>query len=135
MVNLFKNNSIEFNIKKKTFHIKIKNLTKIPEEQLELVIFYFNFYNFICFENNIKFMMVIDFMDSNISFNALSYVNLFVKTLNFINPVMNEILLGTFILIPNETVKLFINAILNIYKNSKPIYIINSKKDITDLLE
>jgi len=133
---LLNNSHIELNINKKCLYINVKDLSShIHQNDIDNVILYYKHIHKISNDYNIKFYMIIDFSNSSLSFNSLSYTKIFINLLNYINPISNTTIKGTFIIINNNIAKILIDLILNIYKNSKPIYMINSKQDIINLTE
>jgi len=133
---LLNNSHIELNITKKCLYINIKDLSgNIDKNDIDNVILYYKHIHKISNDYNLKFYMIIDFSNSSLSFNSISYTTIFINLLNFIHPISETTIKGTFIIINNNIAKILIDLILNIYKNSKPIYMINSKQDIINLIE
>ena len=135
MVTLLNNSSIEIKVIKKCIYINIKNLCNINENELSTTILYYKHIHKICFEHNLKFNMIIDFSNSEVSITAINYTKIFIDLLTFINPFSVMTIQSTFIIITNNITKTLINMILAIYKNSKPLYIINNSDDIINLTE
>lgn len=133
---LLNNSHIELNITKKCLYINIKDLSgNIDKNDIDNVILYYKHIHKISNDYNLKFYMIIDFSNSSLSFNSISYTTIFINLLNYIHPISETTIKGTFIIINNNIAKILIDLILNIYKNSKPIYMINSKQDIINLIE
>jgi hypothetical protein len=135
MTILLENESIELSIIKKCLYINIKDLYKINENNINNTILYYKHIHRILNDNNLSIYMIIDFSNSSLSINSLSYTKIFVDLLLLIHPISETTVLGTFIIINNKITKLLIDMILNIYKNAKPIYIINNENDILNLIE
>ena len=79
--------------------------------------------------------MVVDFANADLSFSSINYIKIFINLLQYINPLSNTTIHGTFIIITNNIAKTLIDIVLNVYKNSQPIYIINNNDDILNLIE
>tara|TARA_Y100000768_G_scaffold387971_1_gene381252 strand:+ start:772 stop:1179 length:408 start_codon:yes stop_codon:yes gene_type:complete len=135
MTTLLNNSSIEIKVIKKCIYINIKNLCNIDENELNTTILYYKHIHKICYEHNLQFNMIIDFSNSEVSINAINYTKIFINLLTFINPISVMTIQSTFVIITNNITKMLINMILSIYKNSKPLYIINNRNDIISLTE
>mgnify|MGYP001493109349 CR=1 FL=1 len=135
MTILLENESIELSIIKKCLYINIKDLYKINKNNINNTILYYKHIHRILSENNLSIYMIIDFSNSSLSINSLSYTKIFVDLLLLIHPISETTVLGTFIIINNKITKLLIDMILSVYKNAKPIYIINNENDILNLIE
>ena len=133
---LLNNSHIELNITKECLYINVKDLSNnIQQNDINNVILYYKHIHKISNDYNIKFYMIIDFSNSTVSFNSLSYSKIFINLLNYIHPISETTIKGTFIIINNNIAKILVDLILNIYQNSKPIYMINNKQDIINLTE
>lgn len=132
---LLSNSSIELSLINKHLYIKIKNLIDVDKNDIDKTILYYKFIHKILNDNNLKLFMIVDFANADLSFNSINYIKIFINLLQYINPLSNTTVYGTFIIITNNIAKTLIDLILNVYKNSKPIYIINNNDDILNLIE
>ena len=130
---ILKNEIIEIKIILNIFYIKLLNFNNFNEDDIKKIIFYYQFFHLICLENKIKFTMILDFLNFNISIISIyNNINFFTKLLNDTRPITN-ITVNYSILILSELSKKFVNIILQIYKPSKPIYFVSNKSDIMNL--
>ena len=130
---ILKNENIEIKIILNTFYLKFYDLNGISEYNLNKILFYYKIFHIISFNNKIKFPMILDLSDININiFSIYNNINVFTKLLNKIQPISNFTVDYTIVIL-SELSKTFINLILNLYKPSKPFYLVSNKNDILNL--
>ena len=132
---LLSNNIIDILIINKIFYLKIKNLANIVEEEFNDIIFVYRYFNLICYNNKIKYTLIVDFCDTNV--NALEFmgqINKIIMMLTYTKPITNHTIEFTLTLMNNEIIKNVINMILKVYNSGRPLFIISNIDDINRLL-
>ena len=128
---IFKSNLINFLIVNNNLYLKVKNLKTINEKEINNAIFIYKYITLICFNNKIRYKMIIDL--TNCEYNIINVYNnirLFLNVLNLMKPISNHTVKFSILLFSNSIIKQFIDIVLNFYKPSRPIYLINNQEDI-----
>lgn len=133
-MNIYKNNNLEITIIQNSLYIKFTDLININNKDIEYIVSLYNILHIVCFENNIKFDMVLDLYETNINLNFIyNHSTILIDTLEKIKPISNINIKKTFLIISNFS-KNLINIILQFYKPGKPLYIISNLVDIKNLV-
>ena len=131
---LLNNDAVCVKIIKKNLYFKFKNINDM-DKNIEQFIFIYKYISMICHNHNIKYIMILDFTTTNINIlNVPTNIPIFIKMLNEIKPLTNTTVKYTILILNSDIIKYIMNSILNIYKNGRPIYIINNEEDIIQLL-
>ena len=131
---IFKCNLINFSIIDNNFYLKVKDLDKVDEEEINKAIFFYKFFSLICFTNNIRYKMILDLTNCKYNImNIYSNIKLFIDVLNLMKPITNFNVKYSILLFSNSIIKQCINLILSLYKPSRSLYLISNLEDIIDL--
>lgn len=136
MIEILSNSCCEFYIREKNLYLIFKNLNNLDNLQINKIKFYYSFFHIISFENNLKYKMIINFLETEISYLTIyNKINEFLNILTKIKPISNKTVEYTLILVNSKFLKKVIDTFLLLYQNGRPIYIINNYEDINLLIK
>lgn len=132
---IFKSNLINFTIIDNNFYLKVKDLDKTNEEEINRALFIYKMISLICFNNNVRYTMIIDLTQCKYNItNVYTNIKMFLNVLNLMKPITNFTVKYTILLFSNSIIKQCINLILSLYEPSRPLYIISNLEDINILM-
>lgn len=136
MIKILSNSCCDFFIREKNLYLIFKNLNDLDDFNINKIKFYYSFFHIISFEKNIKYKMIINFLETEISYLMLyNKINDLVKILTEIKAISNHTVKFTLILVNSKFLKKVIDLFLSLYENGRPIYIINNYEDINLLIK
>ena len=133
-IKLFKSNLINVTIKNNCLFLKVKDLENINEVDINKAIFIYKYFSIICLINNIRYKMIIDLSNAKYSIiNIYSNIKNFIDVLNLMKPITNYTVKYSMLVFTNQFIKQVVNLLLNLYKPTRPLYLICDENDIMNL--